>query len=310
MAESFNDLFEDVEDKNPVTPTPPPPPVNSSSNSHHSELQNINQDFIFCSECGQKIKSDSKFCRYCGAKVDEVYSSYSSTSQNIAENIVATPTEPVIEHKISSAKPIEVKIKSDSSVKKSTIADEIIANLKMIGIALIIWVVYIVGFICYRSKDAAPLTETNSYYGESCYDPGILSGSWEFSWEKHLATKISYISTKKNKYGITEFNPLSSSEYLYLSNLTPSRALEEAKRQAKAKNITDEHFTQLTQEAKEEAKRDRNSFNDEISSIRKYAYEDELHSHMFWAAIISLSIMIIGRYLILACKWVSRNKSE
>lgn len=309
MAESFNNLFEDEENKIPVTP--PPPSDNSTSQSHHSELQNINHDFIFCSECGQKIKSDSKFCRYCGAKVDEEdLSTHSSTSQNIDDNKVRTSSESIIEHKISSAKPIEVKIKSDPSVKKSTIADEIVANLKMIGFALIIWIVYIVGFVCYRSKDAAPLTETNSYYGESCYDPGVLSGSWEFSWEKHLATKISYISTKKNKFGISEFNPMSASDYLYLSNLTPNQALEEANRQAKSKNISDEHFAQLTQAAKEEAKRDRDSFNDKISSIRKYAYEDELHSHMLWAAIISLSIMIIGRYFILACKWVSRNKSE
>ena len=89
MADSFNDLFEDVEDKNPVTPTPTPPPVNSFSHLFHSELQKNNHDFIFCSECGQKIKSDSKFCRHCGAKVDDVYtSSNGSTSQNITDNKV------------------------------------------------------------------------------------------------------------------------------------------------------------------------------------------------------------------------------
>ena len=47
MAESFNNLFEDEENKIPVTP--PPPSDNSTSQSHHSELQNINggrNDFI------------------------------------------------------------------------------------------------------------------------------------------------------------------------------------------------------------------------------------------------------------------------
>lgn len=305
MSESFNDLFEDEENGSLVTP--PPLSIDDSSQTQYSELQNIKNDYIFCSECGQKIKSDSKFCRHCGTRVDDEFSSSNnSISTNTTDHKISVPVEPIIEHKISSAQPIEVKIKSDSSIKKSTIADEIVAKLKMIGIALIIWGVYILGFVCYRSKDASPLTESSSYYGESCYD-SIVLGSWEFSWEKHLATKINCISLK-NKYDISDFNPMSTS--VYSSNLTPDQALDEAKRQAKIKNISDEYFAQLMQEAKEEAKRDRDSFNDEISSIRKCAYENELHSHMLWAAVISLVIMILGRYFIRACKWVSRNKSD
>lgn len=308
MVESFNDLFEGKEDITPTTSTHSP--IEASSQKRCSDIQEIKNEYIFCSECGKKINSTSKFCRYCGAKVEDEFSSYNSTiSTNPSVHKVDTPIEPILEHKISSAKPIEVKIKSDSPVKKSTIADEIVANLKMIGIALIIWVVYIIGFVCYRSKDAAPLTETSSYYGESCYDPGSLSGNWEFSWEKHLATKINHISTK-NKFGVSEFNPMNAADYLYVSNLTSDQALEYAKRQSKVKNIDDEYFTLLTQEAKEDAKRDRDSFNDEITSIRKYAYEDELHAHMLWAAVIALVIMILGRYFIRACEWVSRNKSK
>lgn len=308
MAETFNDLFKGNED---VVPVPPPIPiVDESSQSHHSELLDIQKEYIFCSECGQRIKSDSRFCRHCGAKVDDVCSSSNcSTSTNTIIRKESAQDEPIVDHKITS-NTLEVKIKHDSFAKKSAIADEIVANLKMFCIALIIWFVYIVGFVFIRSKDAAPLTETSSYYGESCYDPGTMSGGWEFSWERHLATKINYISPSKDKYGIPKFNPTSPSDYVYLSNLTPERALEEAKRQAKAKGISDEYFAQLTQKAKAEAKRDRDSFNDEISRIRKCAYEDELHSHMLWAAVILLSIMIFGRYFILACNWVSRNKSN
>lgn len=308
MAETFNDLFEGNED---VVPVPPPiPMVDASSQSHHSELLDIQKDYIFCSECGQRIKSDSKFCRHCGAKVDDVCSSSNcSTSTNATIRKGSAQDEPIVEHKITS-NTLEVKIKHDSSVKKSTIADEIVANLKMIGVALIIWVIYIVGFVFIRSNEAAPLTENCSYFGESCYDPVTITGNWEFSWEKHLAININYISPSKDKYGNHKYNPMSQSNYIYLSDLTPERALEEAKRQAKAKGISDEYFAQLIQEAKAKAKRDRDSFNHRISSIRKNAYENELHSHMLWAAVISLSIMIFGRYFILACKWVSRNKSN
>lgn len=308
MAELFNDLFEEAA----VTPMPPSTPNDDAfSQKHYSETQESKNHYIFCSECGKKIKLASKFCKYCGTKVDDEFSSSNSIpSMHTPVQKVDALTEPILEHTISTAKPIEVKIKSDSTIKKSTIADEIIANLKMIVLALIIWVVYIIGFICYRSRDAAPLTETDSYYGESCYDSGCMTGNWEFSWEKHLVSKLYYISNKLNKYGISEFNPLSVSDYLYISNLTPSQALEEAKRQAKAKNISDEYLAQLTQEAKNEAKHDIDSFNDEISRMRKNSYEDELRAHVLWAAVISLFVMIFGRYFILACKWLSRNKSE
>ena len=307
MADTFNDLFDNKgEDKTII----PPMPVNISESKYSNDTSNIMDEYIYCSECGHKIKSSSKFCRYCGVKIEELSEISSTISPIQSEKNTELRSDSILEHKISSAKPIEVKIKSEPTVKKSTVADEIMSNLKMIGVALFLWIIYIVGFVFYRAKDAAPLTETNSYFGESCYDTGVLTGNWEFNWEKHLATKVNYISTKKNKYGFSEFNPMSTSDYLYLSNLTPDRALEEAKRQAKVKHISDEEFAQLTEEAKNEAKKDRDSFNDEISSKRKYAYEEELHEHMLWAAIISLCITIVGRYFILACKWVSRNKSN
>lgn len=310
MGESFNELFEESGEAQACSsPVPVVPPTNNKIKSITTS-----EDFIFCSECGHKIKSHSKYCRFCGAKVDEEYAANEVENHNTLSTddskSVDKSHSSIQERIISTSKPIEVKIKSESTVKKSSVANEIVANLKMIAIALLLWIVYIVGFTCYRAKDASPLTDTNSYYGESCYDPGVMSGGWEFSWEKHLATKLNYISTKKNKYGISDFNPMSTSDYLYLSNLSPDKALEEAKRQAKVKNVSDDHFAQLMQEAKDDAKRDRDSFNEEISSIRKYAYEEELHKHMLWAAIISLGLMVIGRYFILACKWISRNKTN
>lgn len=268
---------------------------------------------MFCSECGHKIKSSSKFCRFCGAKVEEEPISNEVTHSNTLFEDDSKSSDKSHNTNsrtyISIPKSIEVKIKSDHKAKKFTIANEIIANLKMIAFALLLWGIYIIGFIFCRIEDASPLTDTHSYYGESCYDSGVI-GSWEFSWEKHLVTKINDISNPKYKYDYAKYKQMTDADYLHLSSLSPEQALDEAKEQAKVKKISDEYFAQLMQEAKDDAKKDRDSFNEEISSIRKDAYEEELHKQMLWAAIITLSLMIIGRYFILACKWVFRNKSN
>ena len=122
MADLFNDLFEDKED---ITIVPPPPPLDTTSQNHSSEIQNTENDFIFCSECGKKIKSSSKYCRHCGAKIDEEFSSSIGTIlTNQHEQMTEVTTEPILEHKISSDKPIEVKIKSDQIALEYHIYDE------------------------------------------------------------------------------------------------------------------------------------------------------------------------------------------
>lgn len=310
MVESFNELFDELEEAQATSA--PVSVVTPTNNTLVSDSRS--EDFLFCSECGHKIKSHSKFCRFCGAKVDEDYTSNTAQNPNTlsADNSVGIDKShsSIQEHTISTSKPIEVKIKSESTVKKLTVANEIVANLKMIAIALLLWTMYIVGFMYYRAKDASPLTDTNSYYGESCYDPRVMLGNWELSWEEHLAHKLNYVSIQKDINSISDFNHMTISDYLSLSNLPPDQALEKAKRYAKVKNISEDHFAQLVQEAKDDAKRNRNSFNEEISSIRRSAYEEELHKHMLWAAIISLGLMIVGRYFILTCKWVLKNKSN
>ena len=311
MVESFNELFDELEEAQATSA--PVSVVTPTNNTLESD--NRSEDFLFCSECGHKIKSNSKFCRFCGAKVDEDYSSneVKNPSTLSADNseCIDKSFSSIQEHTISTSKPNEVKIKSESIVKKSTVANEIVANLKMIVIALLLWTVYILGFMYYRAKDVSPLTDTNSYYGESRYDPRVMLGNWELSWEEHLAHKLNYVSFQKDINNISDFNHMNISDYLLsLSNLSPDEALAKAKRYAKVKNISDEHFAQLVQEAKDDAKRNRDSFNEEISSIRRSAYEEELHKHMLWAAIISLGLMIVGRYFILTCKWVLKNKSN
>lgn len=78
---------------------------------------------------------------------------------------------------------------------------------------------------------------------------------------------------------------------------------------ARQKDINQEEYEQLVEQAKESAKRDRESFNQEIADKRKWAYENDLHNHMLWSALMALGVFIVGRYFILSCKWVSRNKT-
>lgn len=69
MADSFNDLFEDNED---ITIVPTSPTLDTTTLNDSSETKNTGNNFIFCSECGNKIKTSSKYCRHCGAKIGSV----------------------------------------------------------------------------------------------------------------------------------------------------------------------------------------------------------------------------------------------
>lgn len=297
MPESFNDLFdkESLLDSNDERSLPTQENYDSAGTA--SLVTSTQQDYCFCSNCGKKIKADSKFCRFCGYKIEEPELHSSSTTSDV-----------VSRHEVSTSGKLEVKIANEPKVRKSTVANEIVANLKMLCMAFLLWGIYMIGFVCYHSKDIAPVTETSSYFGESCYDEGFISGSWEFSWEKHLAQNIAYMG-KLTKMGIRETNYLGSSEYLFITNLSPERALEEAQRMARQKNIGQEEYNQIVERSKQQAKDDRDSFNQEISDRRKWAYEEDLHNHMLWSAIIALGLMIVGRYFIKACRWVAKNKT-
>lgn len=306
MADSFNKLF----DKNQENICESQSKIGGSDVSVNSR-QGVNNDnsnvlcetHIYCSQCGQRINKKSNYCRFCGSKVEHQEHCNPDTLDVCAQN-------QDIDCGVATSEEFGVKIERDTKLRKSTVANEIVSNLTMIGVALILWVLYMIGFVVYHSKDIAPVTETSSYFGESCYDKEIISGNWEFSWEKHLAMDVSSLSDKTNKFGIREVAGISSTDYLYISNLSPERALKEAQRQAKTKRISDEEFSELKQRAQSEAEKDRSSFNQEISDRRKQAYEEDLHNKMFWAAIIPLFAMIMGRYFILACKWVAKNKTD
>lgn len=278
---------------------------------------------MYCKHCGKQIADDSSFCQYCGGKVtDESLLQESSTilPANNENNSEESTPEVIITTK--GANPIQVEVSKKGKDNNSTIANEIVGNLKMAGIALCIFLVYMMGFVLIHSKDAKPLDE-NSYWGESCYDPATMSSSQMFHWQQHYAKKVcmapNYKTKRNNVHGSSSdfenlvfansFEPINAADYSLIMGMNGEEALSYANREAKEKELPQSLLEQYEEEAKKDAEQDRQSFNDEISSIRKYAYEEDLKNNAIYAAIISLLVMILGRYFVKSVKWVNANKT-
>ena len=154
---------------------------------------------MYCKHCGKQIADDSSFCQYCGEKViDELLLSENSTilpanNKNISEE---GTSEVIIVTK--EANPIQVEVSKKGKDNSSTIANEIVGNLKMVGVALCIFLVYMMGVVLIHSKDAKPLDE-NSYWGESCYDPTTMSSNRMFHWHQHYAKRVCMVPSFKSK---------------------------------------------------------------------------------------------------------------
>lgn len=279
---------------------------------------------MYCKHCGKQIADDSSFCQYCGGKVkNESLSPESNTvlpanSKNESEK---STSEIVIATK--EANPIKVEVSQKRKGNSSTLANEIVGNLKMGGIAFCIFLVYMIGFVLIHSKDAKPLGE-NSYWGESCYDPATMSTRRMLHWQQHYAMKVCMAPNYKNKrkkiHGFSSdfenfvfansFEPINDADYSLIMGMNGEEALSYTKRKAKEKELPQSLLEQYKEEAKKDAEQVRQSFNDEISSIRKYAYEKDLKENTIYSAIICLLIMIFGRYIVKSVKWVNANKTN
>lgn len=293
MADLFNDLFEDNED---ITIVPTSPTLDTTTLNDSSETKNTGNDFIFCSECGNKIKTSSKYCRHCGAKIDEeISSSIGTIITNQHEQMTEVTTEPILEHKISSDKPIEVKIKSDPSVKKSTIADEIVANLKMIGCAILTWLVYLGAFYVYHQNDIKEfkLDSNDTYWGESCYDPGVMSEVGDMNPEK-IYKRLKYYEANPRGYYYGDLGTEVEHENISSTETVPDQYKNDP----------------LYNQAVEEANRNKIDFLENINSIRLDGFKEDFSKHAIWSAFICLLLFVVGRYIIVSVKWIDNNRSK
>jgi hypothetical protein len=261
---------------------------------------------MYCKNCGKSIAADSKFCKYCGTLVEEESGANklqdnSSTISKSTKN--DSKTEVIVATKDES--PVKIEIKKNPTIKKSTTANEVIANFKMIGWAILLWVVFIIGFVIVHQKDIMPIGE-DSHWGESCYDPSILTNNHgSFNWKEIYNEKVKIAQKGGDMVDFFE-QTLKHNPY---DNYAKKRLTEE-KKKANQFVLTDRIKERLTQEAKKEASANKTSLNNEITNIRKYSYEKDLHNNMIWVAIVSLALTIFGRYLIKFGKWVTNNKTE
>ena len=264
---------------------------------------------MYCKKCGKQIVDDSKFCKYCGALVDE--SEYSANKFDVNPGIVVSTKKEAL---------VKIEIAKNSALKKSTAANEVIANLKMIGIAFILWFIYIIGFTIFHEKDIKPMDE-NSWYGESCYDPSTLSGNWMMDWQRQFAIKVlmapDFSKRRKPKKGKIDeflanmdFTPLKDTDYSLVIGMNEKEALDYANSIAKRKRLSDKYLKGLREEATKAAKEDKESFCETINNYRQSGYEDDLHNNMIWAATVVLCLTILGRNIIKFGNWVADNKTE
>ena len=266
---------------------------------------------MFCKNCGKQISDDSRFCRYCGTLVEEL------EDVNIENNVKTTVQNQVVEPvKEEPTLKIEV-IKQPSSTAK-TFAKEVIGNLKMVVLAIGLFIIYMGCFIVYHQKDIKPMDD-NSYWGESCYDPSTLSGQWWFDWERHYALEVQSYEVRNNLEKMN--NPgemadlllqnqhISQSDWLYIDNMSTEDALKYAEEKAIEKGIDSTLLKQYKKSAISNAEADIKELHDIINESRKFGYKNDRDEHKKISLIIAFCITILGRYLIKFIRWVSKNRS-
>ena len=162
---------------------------------------------MYCKYCGKEITDDSMFCQHCGSKLDNV------AKESILKRNTCNAGNDDMDKTALSTQTIH-KSKENSSI----IANEIVGNLKMIGIALAILAIYMIGFIAIHQKDITKYDyETHaSYFGESCYDPSTITGNWKLHWEEHYYDLL--------------FFELHNQIPLGTEQLTPDQCLKNAKK--------------------------------------------------------------------------------
>lgn len=266
---------------------------------------------MFCKNCGKQISEDSRFCRYCGTLVEEI-------EEGKIESNTKTAVQNQVIESIKEEPKLKVEIIKQHSTSAKAYANEVIGNLKMIGLAIVFFLIYIVCFIVYHQKDIKPMSD-KSYWGESCYDPTSLSGKWWFDWERYYALEVQshksqnvlkemndpgkmadYLLQNQNKY---------QSDLLFINNLSTDAALRYAERKAKEYKIDSTLIKQYKEIAISKAEADKKEFYDLINVRRKLGYENDKEEHAKTSLIILLCITILGRYFIKFIKWVSKNRT-
>lgn len=254
---------------------------------------------MYCKYCGKEISENSKFCKYCGKLVDDSEQLQLEVNQKDDKLQKEISVSATIENPIK----VELSRKQGDKKYKSVVANEIVANLKMIGCAIIICIVYCIGFTIFHLKDIAKVPDDSSY-GESCYDRTMYN--YRLTWEEYFFDNVFFYDRN------FQFSTPSSDDYARETNLllTKEAYLSRANKIAEEKNLNESEISILKEEAKEEAKSAKEEFYDDLNRKRKYLFKEDLKKHITWSGIIALALMILGRYVAKSVNWVNNNKTN
>ena len=235
---------------------------------------------MFCKKCGKEIAADSLFCKYCGAKQDV----------DVVEEIFQGKNE--VRAKVEVFDGYKLEKEAEKQKNKSFIANEIIAIGWLLLIALLLWGVYMVGFVMYRSNDRK--TAPALPFGGSCYDPEFIMGHYVLNDEdaEKLWHDLVYEEKQRGRQ---------NSEYMTSSDGT------KIKLHSSWSEMTEEEKNKWKEE---EINKGRAEWDDNLNSIRESGYDSELKDHLWWSILIILCSLFIGRYVYKAIKWIKHNKTE
>lgn len=263
---------------------------------------------MYCKYCGKIINDDSSFCQYCGGEQDVSFEK--DNKQNSTDIIVSTINNDPLKIEVSKEKKV--------IVKDSTIANEILGNLKVMGLAITLLFTYIICFVLFHLKDIKKYDyETHkSYLGESCYDnPYVEDDAPSFHddwmtflphWEQHYYKMLE--ECWDDSYDIRA------------DILSPKECLEKAKDlESRLMNrgcnnyyfpISKSDIKEMKKQAKEDAANDVKEWNSRVNKNRKDEFLNNLKRNASYVALISLVLSIIGRYLSMLAQWVKLNKTS
>lgn len=263
---------------------------------------------MYCKYCGKEIDADSRFCRYCGREVGaETLSDgdFAPKTGDFAAKCECFPPKSEVVVSTKNDKPLKVSIlpKPSFKIKKETVAKEVVANMKMAGVALVVWLVLLFFFWWGHQKDVR--TTESSYYGESYYDDSwaIDEGGLTFfePWQDIYDAKVAEARKGGYEEGLRvmlDCDLISTAQY--------KKELKEMKEKARDFVLTESVKEKLTKEAKDER-----AYNlEQIKANRKACFVGDRDEWMRRSAIILLIVAILGRYAFKVVKWIVKNYTK
>lgn len=278
---------------------------------------------MYCKNCGKVIDDGSNFCEHCGIKLN--YAPEVVQADNSKENELSTSNEKKFTYD------------SPEQTNKSFVANEIVMNFRLIVYAAGLVALYLFAFYLFHLDDIKrfdrSLNHEESYWGESCYDPEILYNTPITAWEHIYYDKLYeelYGAEALYREEAATVSPRTTEQSLKLADkiekdLNKKIANNEKKHLyiivkgekqimygLDGKPLTSEPYQtpeHLKEEAKKEATKNTAEFCEIINDYRHSGFEKDLKKHALYSAIICLSLLILGRYLIKAIKWTNKNKT-